>query len=189
MDFEYIKVGETYLLPVTVTAPDIEKRDWLAIETANGYGYMLAPSDVRTLLQNSIKNTENAPKYDPRHPFREGDKVRPIERNGRIFSLYWKDKIGKLLTVTKSESFDYVELPEVDGQPIDPAYLELVTPVDAIELYSVRESDAFDIVREGKIVMTIPFTEDDYYTFEQAKAAAKAECDRLNAEWQNSQNN
>lgn len=58
-----------------------------------------------------------------------------------------------------------------------------------IEPYSVRESDAFDIVSEGKIVMTIPFTEDDYYTFEQAKAAAAEECDRLNAEWRKEQSN
>jgi hypothetical protein len=135
------------------------------------------PSEIVN-SQSSIVN-----KHDPTRLFKKGDKVRVVEWNGR------KDcRNGMEATVLSNERGCFVDIEcmikEVKAELTYPAcHLDLITPVEEMEPYSVRESDAFDIVREGKIVMTIPFTEDDYYTFEQAQAAAKAERDRLNAEW------
>ena len=113
--------------------------------------------------------------------FQKGDKVRVVAWNGRDI-----DRMGQIGRVVSDEYNSRVEL-AIDGWSsciyYPACHLELVTPVEELEPYSVRESDAFDIVREGKIVMTIPFTEDDYYTFKQAEAAAEAECARLNEEW------
>lgn len=87
----------------------------------------------------------------------------------------------ELLCIHNAGNVIMFETPTGDHLPFRESDLECVTPVE--EPYSVQESAAFDIVRERKIVMTIPFTEYGYYTFEQAKAAAEIECARLNAEW------
>ena len=117
--------------------------------------------------------------------------MRVVEWNGR---MYWDyDHHTELTTGCICEVYEDEKREQEEGwvsvdyqghnRSVPPCFLELITPVEELEPYSVQESDAFDIVREGKIVMTIPFTEDDYYTFEQAKAAAEAECDRLNTEY------
>lgn len=67
--------------------------------------------------------------------------------------------------------------------------LELVTPAEEREPYSVHESEViqgFDIVRDKSCVMTFPFGEKEngwYYNRLEAKNAAETECKRLNAEW------
>ena len=188
MNIEDIKIGETYNIRATVV--DKSPKGWIEIQAIDEkYSNILSVSAAEAFSPispaNDIKNTETAPKYDPCRTFRKGDKVYPIELNGRIFSLYWKDKIGKLLTVTKSESFDYVELPEVDGQPIDPAYLELVTPVEEQEPYIMREyCDFFAVEKDG--VHYSYFLKGSYY--EKTKEAAEAERDRLNADYHRGQN-
>lgn len=178
------------------------------LKSLKNNGLLKEPSKLQMLCSSpemkSLIKKLAPPKYDPNRLFKKGDKVRPIELNGRIFSLYWKDKIGKLLTVTSSESFDYVELPEVDGQPIAPAYLELVTPVEELEPFLVcqdAEMECFEVYKheytEGeeseekvwKIVRTTYFYGDNQglRTLAEAKAAAKAECARLNAEYRKEQ--
>lgn len=132
------------------------------------------------------------PKYDPCRPFHVGDKVRRRKvLEGRYLSCMMHDlPFDTDFTVISGEKNAMVGINKDDDiHFVSFAMLELVTPVEELEPYSVRESDAFDIVCGGKIVMTIPFTEDDYYTFEQAKAAAAEECDRLNAEWRKEQSN
>ncbi len=192
MNIEDIKVGETYLLPVVVTAMD--NGAWLDATTNKGtYYYRLAPSETKTLRPIM---QENSPKYDPNRLFREGDEVRVIEKDGRtvhdplnggIWRVARNERTGGAHEMSVLVNLIY-EDEKIAHQIHVPFYfLELVTPVEELEPYSVRESDAFDIVRDGKIVMTIPFTEDDYYTFEQAKAAAEADRDRLNAEWREKQ--
>ena len=146
--------------------------------------FAIVPEDV-TLMPEK-------PKYDPCRPFHVGDKVRRRKvLEGRYLSCMMHDlPFDTDFTVISGEKNAMVGINKDDDiHFVSFAMLELVTPVEELEPYSVRESDAFDIVCEGKIVMTIPFTEYDYYTFEQAKAAAEAEADRLNAEWRKEQSN
>lgn len=148
--------------------------------------------DPKHIVGVASKTQLNKQKYDPCRLFKEGDKVRRRKvLEGRYLSCMMHDlPFDTEFTVISGEKNAMVGInKDNDIHWVSFAMLELVTHVEELEPYSVRESDAFDIVREGKIVMTIPFTEDDYYTFEQAKAAAAEECDRLNTEWRKEQSN
>lgn len=144
------------------------------------------------VIQENVTLMPEKPKYDHCRLFRKGDNVRRRKvLEGRYLSCMMHDlPFDTDFTVISGEKNAMVGINKDDDiHFVSFAMLELVTPVEELEPYSVRESDAFDIVCGGKIVMTIPFTEDDYYTFEQAKAAAAEECDRLNAEWRKEQSN
>lgn len=210
MEKEDIRIGGKYLLPVTVTT--IEKSGFLEVETIHDYSYRLAPSEVKTILSREASAfphinpypplnlpimteiPETYPKYDPRRKFRKGDKVRVVEWNGRNPVLPFMDcKVGDIGTVIKAEdatSF-FVRLQLERGYEKDMPYchLELVTPVEELEPYSLHESkfaDSFNIVREKMCVMMFPFgsKETGYYRNRlAAKEAAEAECARMNAEY------
>lgn len=132
----------------------------------------------------------NKPKYDPCRLFKKGDRVRIAKYAGRCYTMFWESFVGDEMYVETSETA--YSIPEVETskglQPIDPAYLELVTPVEELEPYSVRESEVmqgFDIVRDKLCVMAFPFGAKEcgwYYNRLAAKEAAEAERDRLNAE-------
>ncbi len=146
---------------------------------------------------SEIYSVPTQPKYDPCRLFRYGDKVTPRLVNGRDFNSLAEEYRGKILTVTRDEEkYDNVFV-EYGGDEftIDPAYLQLVTPVEELEPYSVHESEViqgFDIVRDKLCVMTFPFGEKEngwYYNRLAAKVAADAECARLNAEHRKECNN
>ena len=136
------------------------------------------------------------PKYDPTRLFKKGDKVKPAERHGRKTpKLNYKAEY----TVTSSED-DYgtVCVEYFNGEmPVSvsvPFYwLELVNPVEELELYSVRHNEAhaaWSIYGPYNLSAVNYFYGERYpYTEESAKAAAEAECDRLNAEWRKEHNN
>lgn len=130
--------------------------------------------------------------------FRKGDKVRVMERNGRSPILCGAVVLGDTYTVYADEDGGDVILDigygVGGGEPIAWSFLELVTPVEDLEpyfMYESKEEESFDIMkRVGKLYLTrncIYYKSDinDHaeLTREQAKAAAEAECDRLNAEW------
>lgn len=188
MNVEDIKVGETYNVRVIVKY--IEGYDVVAAtigqDGKEGYRTRFLFGDNKAF---SPISPETAPKYDPCREYKEGDVVRYKPCNGREHKCFTDDEFfcERNLTVIAAEdsTSHNVMVMSQDGRTkiVEFCYLELITPVEEMEPYSVRVSDAFDIVRGGEIVMTIPFTEDDYYTFDQAEAAAETECDRLNAEW------
>jgi hypothetical protein len=62
----------------------------------------------------------------------------------------------------------------------DPCYLELVTPVEELEPYIIREYADFYAVEKDGAQYSI-FFKGSYH--DNAKKAAEAERDRLNAEW------
>lgn len=134
-------------------------------------------------MQNGIKNTETAPKYDPNRKFRKGDKVRVVEeRSGRIPPLCGDIEPGEFYTVSDDEDGGDVML-DVKGKYdcIEWYWLELVTTVEELELFTIRWSDCLDawqVQNKDKDVIATFFTEHPH-----AKAAAEAERDRLNAEW------
>ena len=178
MNIKDVKIGETYLLPVTVTA--IENGGWIETRTCNNYSYRHAPSEVNTLLPNSTKNTETAPQYDPCRKFRKWDMVRVVEWNGRDIA-----RVGEIGHVVSDEYNSRVEI-AIDGWTKEVYYpachLKLVTPAEELEPYFIEEiSNGYKLMkRNGKQLAN--YWEDH----PQAKAAAEAECARLNAEYRQS---
>lgn len=128
------------------------------------------------------------PKYDPCRLFRKGDVVEPKQVKGRVYSKDSKHLIGKKCIVFRDEEEPgwVVILHEGKNYSINAAYLELVTPIEELEPYSVGEStDYFSVDdREGEELSI--YWKDKH---PNAKEAAEAECSRLNAEHRKEQNN
>lgn len=133
-------------------------------------------------------------KYDPTRLFKKGDKVRYEPKLGRYEPHITN---GSICTVLSDERIGRVQIEYCDDESVYSAtipffFLELVTPVEELEPYKVWDTTfSFNVgVEDSKAVFyygadmsTCP------YTKEQAKAAAEAERDRLNAEWRKEQNN
>ena len=135
-----------------------------------------------SIMQELDNATENKPKYDPCRLFRKGDKVRIVKHNGRKFDAAPPTfQLGKVYRVDEDEDTEncYVMLQSCDLYYAHPvAFLELVTPVEELEPYKLIDSPkTYNIVRDIAMVMTI-----HKKSHPNAKAAAEAERDRLNAE-------
>lgn len=128
----------------------------------------------------------------PTRLFREGDKVRVVEWNGRHF--HDRDHGTELTTGCICEVDDDEEATSEHGvlvvyeeqvRYIAPCFLELVTPVEELEPYKLIDSpNTYNIVRDSAMVMTI-----HKKSHPNAKAAAEAECARLNEEWRKEHTN
>lgn len=127
---------------------------------------------------------EEKPKHDPCRLFREGDKVRVVEHKGRNCTGCELGLIGEIaIDEGEDDPIHGIGVDFEDGSAvyIDPAYLELVAPVEELEQYSVVETmshDGWQIVRDG-----LPLAIYDTRRHPHAKEAAEAERDRLNAEY------
>ena len=135
-------------------------------------------------LQDSIKNTETAPKYDP---CRKGDIVTPKERNGRI--PWAKDMT---LTVVADESTAGVTVRYDDtGEErlMCVLFLELLTPVEERVRYRVGDFPTNNewCVWKDSLSKTEVVSSYKIDTHPHAKEAAEAECARLNAEYRKEQ--
>ena len=129
---------------------------------------------------------ETYPKYDPNRLFREGDKVEVVKNKGRIGSSTLP--VGARATVVRDEEecdWVFIKADDCDKlDTIDAAYLKLVTPVEELEQYSVEEATVqFLVKKDGKRVVS-QFCK---LYHPNAKEAAEAERDRLNAEWRKEQ--
>lgn len=148
---------------------------------------------------NVAKNTD--PKYDTCRIFRKGDIVE-IDTHGRDIAASMKKagvELGKRYTVTEDESdIGRVSFIGDDGIEHNSMFfwLKLVTPAEEMERYIVihnKYEKYFEVCwkdvdepdgRTGRVRCRVtywyhqpPMT----YTEEEAKAAAEAECARLNA--------
>lgn len=145
-------------------------------------------ADIKFFHPSCVSLPTEKSKYDPCRLFKKGDKVTPRKLFGRCYSTATAMIIGKICTVLHDEIEHYTVSIRWSGGEcnINTAYLELITPVEEIEPYSVLETDTingFDIMRDGLCVMTFPYgsKEAGYYRNElAAKEAAEAECARLN---------
>ena len=143
---------------------------------------------------NGTNNTETAPKYDPNREFKKGDKVRVVERHGRYQPNIPCDELWKgLCTVAEDEDFcnNLVKVRSEDGREKLSHwwYLELVTPVEELEPYYVKniiKGYAVCKMGAGDLDASCVFWS-KYHP--NARAAAEAERDRLNAEWRKEQSN
>ena len=142
--------------------------------------------------------------------FKKGDIVRYVERDGRVYGD--APPVGSTCRVILNEDrarvvtvefkFSENEEPAVHDVPF--YHLELVTPIEAMEPYSVEEVDvdsfifnpkldpdrdsesAFHIKYTdaglGEITIVKTYYESYIYSYDRAKADAEAECARLNSE-------
>lgn len=198
INIEDIKIGEMYNVRVKVCKMTSAGLVCHACDkdgiNLNEHPNFFTESEVEAFSpitpENGKKNTEPAPKYDPCRKFRRGDKVRVVKCNGRIGST--SAPVGMLAIVTEDEkecSWIYLTTKECDYS-IDPAYLELVSPVEELERYVVEPSDvAYFIVDkkhergEQNVVMYM------FAFHPHAKEAAEAECARLNDAYRKECNN
>ena len=163
-----------YTVDRTTQLPMEYEMSWFLTEEAAAF--------VEITHENSVKNSEPAPKYDPCRLYREGDKVRYVKRNGRFCpgSHAFEEHLSLIGTVVTDEQRDYFVVVnfgnEGDNYLLDPAYLELETPVEELEPYKLIDSpNTYNIVRDSAMVMTI-----HKKSHPTAKEAAESECARLN---------
>lgn len=189
MNLEEIKVGETVnvKLHIRKIEPDNSKL-WIAeadeggiikLTFAGAYistGHILFSEDFIT----------TAPKYDPCRKFRKGDKVQVKKRDGRCNGKDGEYLREAFCTVFEDETQNELVrvLHNATEYRLDPAYLELVTPVEELEPYSVKDSSDRYMVVDEKGAVIVMFYKARH---PHAKAAAEAECDRLNAEYRKEQ--
>lgn len=187
MNIEDIKIGETYNVRVRIVSKC--KTEVISVyEDFEG----IAGLDIPARRLAILRPIAPAPKYDPCRKFRKGDIVRYVPHNGRECPAMPLDEYYRVKTLTVVEDEDanhnvLVETQDGRNKYIRFCFLELVTPVEELEPYSVVQPENYKCVRimVGKrIHSSIPFDEDECVclTLEQAKAAAEAECARLNAE-------
>ena len=150
---------------------------------------------VRDSGCNCKKPTETAPKYDPCRDFREGDRVRVRKIHGNLpqcrYNGMVKVKEGDCCTIHSKEHRNcyWVTIPSGAHYCFDIAYFELITPVEELAPYRIFDNKrlaAWTLLENELIFTYYPYrvnaSDNIAHTKEQAKAAAEAERDRLNAE-------
>lgn len=155
-----------------------------------GYGFEVMGQSCNIPIEDIV--IPSSPKHDPCRQFREGDVVRFRKVNGNNARCRYNGveiKEGSLGRIVKEEGRNcfWVKFDVHHNWCLDAAYFELITPVEELEPYSVKETmshDGWQIVRDG-----LPLVIYDSRRHPNAKAAAKAERDRLNDEWRKEQNN
>lgn len=200
LNLEDIKVGEMYNVLMQVsdyadgiifcsTVIGIDPKDGVQC----GEEYEICHDEISAFSpispSNDIKNTQTAPKYDPCRKFRKGDIVRHVPHNGRECPAMPLDEYYRVKTLTVVEDEDanhnvFVETQDGRNKYIRFCFLELVTPVEEIEPYSVSEATVQYLVKEDNKKVVAQFCKLHH---PNAKAAAEAERDRLNAEYRKEQ--
>ena len=139
-----------------------------------------------------------APKYDPCREFRAGDKVELKTNLGRnpydTFDGQEYIPDGTVFTVLRDEwaggKVDIFEKDESDAFTVHFSNLELITPVEELEISRVfndKKMGAWIVTKDNFTHAYFPYrcevSDNIANSKEEAKAAAEAERDRLNAEW------
>lgn len=179
---------------------EIQTTDWMDIGLNSVVSISPNVSFEHIVIPSPVK--ENKPKYDPCRKFKMGDIVEYVEVNGRDY----KDAppLGKQCRVFKDETDGFVVVNRLDFNVVYryevPFYhLKLVTPVEELEPYYVSTNidcstcTIFKKVGEKKLVYSSYHfvhgngCKNAIMGITEAKAAAEAECARLNAEYRKEQ--
>lgn len=150
---------------------------------------LLAVTSDSVFLRSDLQ--QPTPKYDPCRLFKQGDKVRIVSRNNRHFNREagrFHNKIATIAFNEKDLGPDNLLRLVVEGEFIysDAAYLELVTPVEELEPFFTKKDKAglwWEVWKRDKEVggvLVAYFSEEDH---PNPKAAAEAECKRLNEKY------
>lgn len=190
-----IKVGDIGYLKVMVI--NIDADGWFKFRTdEKNLSFVLHPNEVAQAFTP-------LPKYDPNRKFCEKDKVRvKREVHGRpvyIGEDAWEPlDPAEIWEVVEEKETGWVHLKNgCISADVWHGMLELVTPVEELDPYSVthsvdtsEECGCFEVVRGEQCASIYPYGthETRYYKKAgHAKAAAEAECARLNEEWRKEQ--
>lgn len=160
------------------------------LTTVHGKFYM-----YKTAVHPSAVIIKSPPKHDPTRLFKNGDRAEVVERHGRTITCFPAGRIkeGDIVTVAENEAGDaFIKVLTEDGHKMMIPWfvLELITPVEELEPYYVERQGE----TSGGLCYTVRkpggYVESTFYfggcrsrDEQQAKAAAEAECDRLNAEY------
>lgn len=137
------------------------------------------------------------PTYDSYRKFKKGDVVRVVECGGRLPTCHAPVMLGNTYTVSSDERKSGTILLDSPNGAVEWCYLELVTPVeDTLPYYIVEKDIEFQvhmrIKNEDCLISAFRFKNivegyKRYYdmlpSMKQAREAAEAECERLNAEY------
>lgn len=194
---KFLKVGDPIVIHTTFMCSDIDGDIRFNAPSLNGRHFVHFISSKHVSLPS--EQEVPTPKYDPTHIFKEGDIVRYVERDGRFYVdappvgaicrvIVGEDSVGMVSVEFK---FSENEEPAVHDVPF--YHLELITPVEELGPYSVQHNEAhaaWSIYGPYHLSAVNYFYGEHYpYTEESAKAAAEAECKRLNEEYRKNQNN
>lgn len=175
MNIEDIKVGETYYIRVK------------PVGVCNEEGYINVrdmEGDIACFKAKDVYPVD-ATKYDPCREFKEGDVVRYKPCNGRDCKSFPDDEFFRERTLTVIASEDStshnVMVISQDGRTrvVEFCYLELITPVEELEPYSVG----------GSIDGCILYKNGEHYAEFVNSIDAERACKLLNAEYRKEQSN
>lgn len=196
-----LKPGDNLILNCKFNYVDNDGDIWTDFD---GFSCWFSASSVSLPSEIVNRQSSTVNKYDPTRLFKKGDKVRIVKYNGRKFNGAPPTfQLGKVYRVDEDEDTKhcYVMLQSCDIYYAHPvAFLELVTPVEELEPYSVEEETAFADDEQYGIIHIYynynggrdkvrTFYENGPESWNATKAAAEAECARLNEEWRKEQNN
>lgn len=153
------------------------------------------PSESRAQqIVDFCATAADKPKYDPCRKLKIGDVVRVLKINGNLPKCKWAGNTPKegvtgiVRELRKEDHFVWIDCKEIVGYCIDPAYLELVTPVEKLEPYYVKETaSVYEVFNRNENNGSVAIFFKSQYSIEKAKARAEAERDRLNAEYRKEQ--
>lgn len=141
--------------------------------------------DFNVFSPSCVSLPPDKPKYAPCRRFRAGDEVNVTSRDGRFPVAYPKHTwFGKRATVVEDEDGSgFVQVRSESGHKMGVAFyfLELVSPVEERRPYSVVDGHVYWEVAVKGVKTVAMFSK---VHCPNAKAAAEAECKRLNEEWQ-----
>lgn len=185
MSLEKIKQGDACNILATFVKVD-EDGDFVFL--VNGIHQYFSAEEAA----KNVSPIAPPPKHDPCRPFREGDIVEPCAVNGRWCSHVWEDRSGIHYEVAKDEDplTAHMEVKDPDSPYsflAHAAFFKLVAPVE--EPYCISAGAGIIEIWKRKSEVVKTWYYDEVKAGLKAKAAAKAECDRLNAEWRKEQNN
>lgn len=175
-----LKEGDSLQLDVVFSA-DVDHEILIKVPTTHGHWV----SQVFSPVILSLPPAE--PKYNPCRKFKKGDKVRIVHYKGRDYNHKAKLSRGKEAKVLYDEAENMlisIKFPGKASILIDPAYLELVTPVEELEPYRVeKDQHGYHIENnDGQWLVTYC---NEFHP--NAYQAAINERDRLNAEYRKEQ--
>lgn len=165
------------------------------------------PSVENKPISDSLDITEvnlsTKPKYDPCRKLRKGDIVEVRIRDERIpwGTLVSGSRIkldeNRRYVVLMDENRNDVRIEPITNLTeiahtnitVDACYLELVTPVEELEPYRVETGgyNRWSIKKGDLLHSQYPFGEHCAFNMNEARAAAEAECKRLNEKYRKEQ--
>lgn len=174
-DLKKIKMG----VPVVLHGSFGEVRpDGNVMIFANGHEVLMSRRAAESRLEKKVF-------FERR--FRAGDEVNVTSRDGRFPVVFPMNHpwFGERVTVLEDEdNSGFVQVRSETGHKMSVAFffLELVSPVEELKPYSVVDDGGFYYIdKHDELHAICTFNKTSH---PNAKAAAEAECKRLNDEWQ-----